>query len=88
MSCVYRILGENKHYNSETYEVLKSAEILKFIPNDQFNGNLNRLLEHCKQLYFSKLARQRYRSKVPYEEIFNNLGLRYKKGKIVLDNEN
>ncbi|EAN31262.2 hypothetical protein TpMuguga_03g00517 [Theileria parva strain Muguga] len=80
---VQRILGENKHYNSETYEVLKSAEILKFIPNDQFNGNLNRLLEHCKQLYFSKLARQRYRSKVPYEEIFNNLGLRYKKEIII-----
>uniref|UniRef100_A0A3B0MTV7 RAP domain-containing protein n=1 Tax=Theileria annulata TaxID=5874 RepID=A0A3B0MTV7_THEAN len=78
-----RILGENKHYNSETYEVLKSAEILKFIPKDQLNSTFNRLLQQCKPLYFSKLARQRYRSKVPYEKMFEKLEVRYKKEIII-----
>ncbi|UVC54263.1 hypothetical protein MACJ_003800 [Theileria orientalis] len=80
-----RILLENKHFNPETYEVIKAAQILEYIPTNTYNPRLYYLLNQCRSLYITKLTRQRHTSPVPYEKMFDRLSIKYKKRVILND---
>ncbi|BAM41052.1 conserved hypothetical protein [Theileria orientalis strain Shintoku] len=80
-----RILLENKHFNPETYEVIKAAQLLEYIPTNTYNPRLYYLLNQCRSLYITKLARQRHTSPVPYEKMFDKMAIKYKKRVILND---